>query len=240
MKPSFFFSTTLAIGLVAAASATAPAQTPDPSPQKLHTIIRLVSHPLCSVLRESVGPAIGQLIQNDHTIAQADQLYSDYLASSQGSTKRQFILAQTERIAADLAHRIAIMQKLLEASHLSTASPTSVEGQRIAALKKQLATAIADQQASVNIIYGTADTRQFATMMDSNDVVNNLVAGGAWGGTVPVSHGEPGIAQMRAPNNANPTGQLLGDLIQTQRTTIKHEQTLSHTVMAIAHECTAL
>lgn len=175
----------LAIASVSVASAAA---TPTPAPAAAGTpppeIYHGVSRPLCSALQTKIRPAIGMMLQNDQTIAQSPPLFKDYISgqSSGSSSRSDFAVFKLNQLVTPLVNNILAIQKLLEDPTIFPPNPSTDDDKRLAKLKSQMFTALADQQAALDIINGFVDTQQLGDMQHEGfGYISSLTNGGIAG-----------------------------------------------------------
>ncbi len=213
---------------------TAYAQTQQPAGH-LRTIVHLVSHPVCGVLKKSVGPAIEGLMLNDQTITKASGDLARYLGTTHSSAGHFLSLSRAEQSASIIAQRIKVMKGFLADPRLASKTASSDENQYLADLKKRLALAIADQETTLNILYGTADSSSLSTAMRGDDIENLLAHNNglpaprktAYANVITDMHTtayDPGQGALAA----------LQQLVQVRRF---HESALASSIISAAHEC---
>ena len=63
--------------LLAFVLAALTAQVPAPNPSPLKEIIRVKSNPVCTAIRQRIGPSVAALIQNDNSITDGTHYISE-------------------------------------------------------------------------------------------------------------------------------------------------------------------
>jgi hypothetical protein len=140
--------------------------TPTPSPTFLPEIYHTVSHPLCSALVTKFRPAIAMLMQNDATIAKSPAFFKAYINSTAaGSDAAQnMAVMHLENLVQPLVQNTLALQKLLDDPSVFPPKPQNAEDKDLVALKDSTLKALANQQASIDIINGFVDTQQLSQM----------------------------------------------------------------------------
>lgn len=140
--------------------------TPTPSPTFLPEIYHTVSRPLCSALGTKFRPAIAMLIQNDATIAKSPPLFKDYiqLTAAGSDAGQNMAVMHLENLVQPLVQNTLAIQKMLDDPSIFPDKPQSAEDQQLVRLKDETLKALANQQASIDIINGFVDTQQLAQM----------------------------------------------------------------------------
>ena len=167
-----------AIAWPAPGTATTPASslaTATPPPQ----IIRVVSRPMCSQLREHVLPAIGMLLQNDALIAKSPPIFKDYVATAftsdpgthgaydttnYDSPGRTMALQHMEKLVSPLAQNVIAIQTILQNSSLAQPSGDAESDARLKQVRDDLLKALAMQSVSLDLINGFVTTQQLGDM----------------------------------------------------------------------------
>ena len=87
--------------------------TPAPAATPPKTIKHIYVSPLCTGLRQNIGPAIGKVLQNDNTIAQSRPLLRGYVKSTAtGSIAKDLQVSRIERLVTPLVQNTAAIEKL--------------------------------------------------------------------------------------------------------------------------------
>jgi hypothetical protein len=164
-----------------------------PSPQPaLKTIVTVHSSPFCSALTTSVKPALFGLMRNDQLIGlgrsalvegAGEAKYGGTPASSfnqqsaatwsPSSGDTEMLGSRERQIAAALEHNIETIDTILANPKQFVTAPTGDEQATLAAIKSQLNAILSKQHTAVNIIAGTADSSDLASLYNS-PVFNSL------------------------------------------------------------------
>lgn len=149
--------TTLA--MVVALATPAPAATP------LKTIEHLHVSPLCTGLRQNIGPAIGKVLQNDNTIAQSRPLLRGYVkATATNSASKDLQVARVERLITPLVQNTAAIEKLLNDPYIFPQRPISDADRQLLAIRAYLQEVVTQQKRALDVIAGFVDTEQLGQM----------------------------------------------------------------------------
>lgn len=155
-----------------------------PSPQPaLKTIVTVHSSPFCTALTNSVKPALVGLMRNDqlidvgrsaltagdHDVNQGGTATSSYnqqgsAAWSMSAGDEERLNARQREIASALEHNIETIDKIL--GNLKQLAPGD-EQATLAAIKSQLSAILDKQRTAVNILAGTADSADLASLYNS-------------------------------------------------------------------------
>lgn len=164
-----------------------------PSPQPaLKTIVTVHSSPFCSTLTTAVKPALFGLMRNDQLIglgrsalatSAGDAKYGGMPGSSfnqQGSATWSSSSGDTtllgnrqRQIAVALEHNIETIDKILANPKQFVAAPNGDEQATLAAIKSQLNAILTQQRTAENVLAGTADSSDLASLYNS-PVFNSL------------------------------------------------------------------
>ncbi len=177
----------------ALAAATSPAA-PTPPPQ----IYRVRVRPLCSVLHGKVAPALGMMIQNDKTIAKSPALFNAYIQGAESvdsqdpdqnaSARQNMSVMRMENLVSPLADNVLAIQKILEDPQAFGPTGNAQDDEHLADIKKKMLTALADQQAALDIISGFVDTQQLGAMQHEGYGYISSIASGDIGGQSGAQH----------------------------------------------------
>jgi len=176
--------------MAVAAPTPAPAASRTPPPQIYHIITR----PLCTELHKHIAPAVGMMMQNDHTIAKSPDLFKNYnkgalygadnsasngagynpgVSSNGGAADSIFTPAQNmallgmENLIGPIANNSIAIQKILDSPELTHGTGSREDDQHLQEIRAKLLKALATQQASLDIISGFVDTQQLADIQHS-------------------------------------------------------------------------
>ncbi|MDE2482739.1 MAG: hypothetical protein KGN02_11160 [bacterium] len=171
---------------LAAEPSPAPSATPGSSTPP--TIYRATVRPLCSALRSKIAPSVGMMLQNDQSIAKSPKLFNDYSRASfdadpnanpnEATAAQSFAVYSMNRLVGPIADNLVAIQKMLNDPTVFPAHPSDADTQRLADLKKKLLIALADQQASLDIISGFVDTQQLGQMQHAGFGYISTIMGG--------------------------------------------------------------
>ncbi len=256
-----------ALVLVLAVAASPPTKhTPAPRPTAsptLHypTIVRVVSRPICSALRNTIAPTVLALLQNDATIQKSRPLFDDYNkyvtsgSSSDFSGYKDMTLMRMSNLVTPLVKNFEAIDKYLNNTAVFHYPPRNEDDRRLLALRRHLQQVRDDQEASLDVINGFAQTKALGEMqhegLDQAKTMNNpQVAATPIAATPnplavdPDSPGLPPDPYTIDPANvpglsvgANPTTRLIGALQYTQMQAQSHETPASKEIFAVVHEC---
>lgn len=178
--------------MAVAAPTPAPAASRTPPPQIYHIITR----PLCTELHKHIAPAVGMMMQNDHTIAKSPDLFKSYnkgalygadnstsngagynpgTSSNGGSAGTIFTPSQNmallgmENLIGPIANNSIAIQKILDSPELTHGTGSKEDDQHLQEIRAKLLKALAAQQASLDIISGFVDTQQLADIQHSGE-----------------------------------------------------------------------
>ena len=99
------------LAMAVAMASPAPAATPP------KTIIHVHVSPLCTGLRQNIGPAIGKVLQNDKTIADSRPLLRGYVkAVATNSASRDLQVSRIERLVTPLVKNTAAIERSIRFS----------------------------------------------------------------------------------------------------------------------------
>ncbi|HEY1977780.1 MAG TPA: hypothetical protein VGG89_14605 [Candidatus Baltobacteraceae bacterium] len=190
-----------------------------PSPQPaLKTIVTVHSSPFCTALANSVKPALAGLMRNDQLIdlGRSALMAGDRNAKYGGEPTSSFnqqgpaqwsptsgqtaILDSRQRqLASAIDHNVATIETILsDPKHLATGSGTQ-EQANLAAIKSQLSAVLDRQHTAANILAGTADTSDLASLFNAGAV--SFINGGATGQADPLNGLSPLQARLTSQKN---------------------------------------
>jgi hypothetical protein len=138
--------------------ATLVAPRPSPYPP-LKTIIHLRSSPFCTTLRESIGPAVRALIENNIAFDQSKSLFLKLARDKVSSANRTMVIdMDVNRLGPlidQVAQNLSASQAMLNNSRAFSAQPNSDDGRRLVLMQSQLRAIIAHQDEALNTLSGT-------------------------------------------------------------------------------------
>lgn len=190
-RPQYTFSMLL-LGLVLAA-AVAASPTPVPPLEQLKTITNVRTTPVCSALRERVGPAIADVMDSDTKIAGGRPLFGtmyhdDIVLHSE--LRMSFDVMRMENLITPIAKNISSVKSRLE--HL----PPDAD---LDSVRKQLQQVIDTQNDALNILSG------FVAMYQLGDLMGH-------GAPAPLGATSPSTSSAQrtsAPNSSAPGAKTL-------------------------------
>ena len=139
--------------------------TPAPAATPLKTIEHLHVSPLCTGLRQNIGPAIGKMLQNDKTIAQSRPLLRGYVkATATNSASRDLQVSRIERLITPLVQNTAAIEKLLSDPYVFPKRPISDADRQLLEIRAYLQQVVAEQKRALDVIAGFVDTEQLGQM----------------------------------------------------------------------------
>jgi hypothetical protein len=182
---------------IQAAGAPAPTPTPiahtgTPPP----TIYHVVTRPLCAELHKHIAPAVGMLLENDRTMKNSPKLFTDYnhdrllgvdnsvsngagmqggvtmsgeSAGSNMNAAQNMTILKMENMVSPIANNIIAMQKILDTPSLLAGTGNPDDDKRLVEIRTKLLKAIADQNATLDIINGFVQTTQMGDLQHSGD-----------------------------------------------------------------------
>jgi len=139
--------------------------TPAPAATPLKTIEHLHVSPLCTGLRQNIGPAIGKVLQNDNTIAQSRPLIRGYVkASAGGGLSKDLQVARVERLITPLVKNTAAIEKLLDDPFVFPKRAISDADRQLLEIRTYLMQVVTQQKRALDVINGFVDTEQLGQM----------------------------------------------------------------------------
>ena len=148
--------------LALAAATPAPAATPP------KTIIHERVSPLCTGLRQNIGPAIGKVLQNDAVIAQSRPLLRGYAkASATSSISRDLQVSRVERLISPLVKNTASIDKLLNDPYIFPKHPISDSDRQLLEIRAYLQQVVNQQKRALDVISGFVDTEQLGQIQEA-------------------------------------------------------------------------
>jgi hypothetical protein len=155
-----------AVLTVAATAAPTPAPAPAAGSTAPPEIYHITVRPLCSALHTKIAPAIGMMLQNDQAIAKTPDMFKQYSQAqfTQSKAQQNMTVYHMENLVLPMASNILAVQKLLDDPSVFPATANNEDDRRKLELKDKVLKALADQQASLDIINGFVETQQLADM----------------------------------------------------------------------------
>jgi hypothetical protein len=186
--------------LAAALATPAPPATPP------KTIIHERVSPLCTGLRQNIGPAIGKLLQNDATIAQSRPLLRGYVkAAATNSAAKDLQVSRIERLISPLVKNTAAIEKLLADPYVFPRAAVSESDRQLLQIRGYLQQVVAQQKNALDVISGFVQTEQLGQLQqEGSDIYQKIVATreipAAQGGSGPESAQAAGAAPTPPPS----------------------------------------
>ncbi|HZZ01037.1 MAG TPA: hypothetical protein VFE36_15860 [Candidatus Baltobacteraceae bacterium] len=201
MQPLFIAS------VLAGAAMASPSPSPAPQPT-LKTIITVHSSAFCSVLGESVRPALAGLIRNDQLIERGHTAYVDAgyrathgaidspsvaqvigpPATSQSSADAMIVESRQRQLAKNLEDNIDAIDTLLSDKKRFAVVTATDDAAKLLSVQSQLDVIAAKQRTAVNIISGQVEGSELATLFNRDPT---------WGGA-DATHGVSPLEAMKA------------------------------------------
>jgi hypothetical protein len=179
------------------AAGTPPAATPTPivhSGTPPPTIYHVVTRPLCAELHKHIAPTVGMMLENDRTMKESPKLFTDYnkdklygvdnsvsnsadpdggviMQPSSGTMNaaQNMTILKMENMVSPIANNIIAMQKMLDTPSLMNGTGNPDDDKRLAEIRQKLLKAIADQNATLDIINGFVTTQQMGDLQHQGD-----------------------------------------------------------------------
>jgi hypothetical protein len=158
----------LAASPLAAASATKPKPVPTLPPLKTITHVR--TSPLCSGLRRVIGPAIGDVLQNDKAIATSKPLFHQYVqavASGMNPSAQDLAVSRLESLIGPMVKNTKEIDKLLHDPYAFPKVAYSDGDQKLLQMRAQLLAVNEQQKKALDLISGFVDTQQLGELQAS-------------------------------------------------------------------------
>lgn len=166
--------------------ATAPVQhakkapVPVPTATPLKEIVHVVSRPICSALRRSIGPAVGHVLQNDKIIAASKPLFANYArdhASSNGNgASENMDVLRLENLVRPMVNNVAEIKRILSEPGAFPRFARSDQEKQVLAMRAQLRAVLADQESALDLISGLVDTQQLGQLQASGSELAKTIA----------------------------------------------------------------
>lgn len=139
-------------------------QTPAPAASPLKEIIRVTAKPLCTAIRERIGPSVAALLENDDAIAQGTHFIFE-MGRDEGRPWMQMDKLHLENDISKLVRNLEVVDSILDAKQTDA---NGSDRYTIEQLQRRLR-AIADtQRAELNVLDGTLESEQMAELMNSD------------------------------------------------------------------------
>ncbi len=135
--------------------------TPAPAATPLKTIKHIYVSPLCTGLRQNIGPAIGKVLQNDNTIAQSRPLLRGYVkATATNGISKDMQVSRVERLITPLVQNTAAIEKLLNDPFVFPKRAISDGDRQLLEIRAYLQQVVTEQKRALDVISGFVDTEQ--------------------------------------------------------------------------------
>lgn len=151
--------------------------TPAPAATPPKTIIQIHVSPLCTGLRQNIGPAIGKVLQNDKTIADSRPLLRGYAkAVASGSIAKDLQMSRLERSITPLVKNTAAIEKLLNDPFIFPKVAVTDADRQLLQIRANLQQVVAQQKAALDVLSGFIDTEQLGQLQLAGKEYQNLTA----------------------------------------------------------------
>ncbi len=151
--------------------------TPAPAATPPKTIIQIHVSPLCTGLRQNIGPAIGKVLQNDKTIADSRPLLRGYVkAVAANSLSKDLQVARLERSITPLVKNTAAIEKLLNDPFIFPRVPVSDADRQLLQIRAYLEQVVAQQKGALDVLSGFIDTEQLGQLQLAGNEYQKLTA----------------------------------------------------------------
>jgi hypothetical protein len=163
-----FVAPVMLVALFVSSIAAAPVHrvvTPAPAATPLKTIKHVYSSRLCTLLRRSIAPAVGRVLQNDHTIARSRPLFQSYARNqainSPGGTDMD--VERLSQLIGPLVKNTGDIERLLNDPAFGRRTKDESE-KEVQAMRAQLARILTDQKRALDLVSGFVDTEQMGEL----------------------------------------------------------------------------
>lgn len=180
--------------------------TPAPAATPLKTIEHLHVSPLCTGLRQNIGPAIGKVLQNDNTIAQSRPLLRGYVkATATNGASKDLQVARIERLITPLVKNTAAIEKLLNDPYVFPKRAISDSDRQLLEIRANLQQVVTQQKRALDVISGFVDTEQLGQIQAAGSDALKLTETHE----IPTAQGANGSAQAAAGGPTPPPSEIL-------------------------------
>ena len=139
--------------------------TPAPAATPPKTIIQIHVSPLCTGLRQNIGPAIGKVLQNDKTIADSRPLLRGYTkAIATSSLSKDLQMSRLERSITPLVKNTAAIEKLLNDPFIFPKVAVTDADRQLLQIRANLEQVVAQQKGALDVLSGFIDTEQLGQL----------------------------------------------------------------------------
>ncbi len=139
-------------------------QTPAPAASPLKEIIRVTAKPLCTAIRERVGPSVAALLENDDAIAQGTHFIFE-MGRDEGRPWMQMDKLHLENDISKIVRNLEVVDNILDAKQTDA---NGNDRDTIEQLQKQLRAVADTQRAELNVLDGTLESEEMAELMNSD------------------------------------------------------------------------
>ncbi|HKU80817.1 MAG TPA: hypothetical protein VJP76_01510 [Candidatus Tumulicola sp.] len=151
------------VAVVLAALAAAPAPTASP----LKEIIRVTGRPLCTALKDRIGPSVAALLEND--VAAGDGTRRIYeMGRDAGRPWMQIDKLHLENDISQIVRNLDTVDHLLRTQDAQAAANEGADHDVIAELSAKLRSVADAQRAELNTLDGTLESEEMAELMNSD------------------------------------------------------------------------
>lgn len=151
------------------------AQTPAPAASPLKEIIRVTSRPLCTAIRDRIGPSVAALLENDGAIANGTH-YVFEMGRDEGRPWMQMDKLHLENDISKIVRNLEAIDLLLR-TESSDAATDGSDRATVESLKTNLRKVADSQRAELNVLDGTLESEEMAELMNS-DLPSSLTSSG--------------------------------------------------------------
>jgi len=192
------FTAALAMTFVQAIAGSVGAPTPAPTASPLKEIGHVHSSRLCTTLRQNLFPAVSGLRINDDLMDQGQKL----MLAASGDARSNATSASTtggagaglemdyfhlSSLSAAVAKNLIKVESLLNDPRVFPANPLTEDQKALAQVKGRLEAVVAGQQASLNILSGTAQSDEANDLRSQRDLVPDDASGSQTPVYIPVT-----------------------------------------------------
>jgi hypothetical protein len=158
------------------------AQTPAPAESPLKEIIRVTSRPLCTAIRDRIGPSVAALLENDDAIANGTH-YVFEMGRDEGHPWMQMDKLHLENDISKIVRNLEAIDRLLR-TESSDAAADGSDHATVDDLKSKLRKVADSQRSELNVLDGTLESEEMAELMNS-DLPTSLTTSGFALGKLP-------------------------------------------------------
>jgi hypothetical protein len=151
--------------------------TPAPAATPPKTIVQIHVSPLCTGLRQNIGPAIGKVLQNDKTIADSRPLLRGYVkAVASNSLSKDMQISRLERSITPLVKNTAAIEKLLNDPFIFPKVAVTDADRQLLQIRANLEQVVAQQKGALDVLSGFIDTEQLGQLQLAGKEYQNLTS----------------------------------------------------------------